>query len=198
MRISNGQLQLSATDVAKHLACRHVTTLDMLAVLKKIERPYWHDPGVAVLEERGLRHEAAYLQHLKDLRYDVLADDDGCHNGLRIDRTVNAMRSGAGAIAQADLQNGRWRGRADVLLRVDRTSPSLLERCRWRTVFPSCPPDPGTVHMRPTRCPPRPSRLQCDKRKLLRFAYGSQAFLCARISAGPHRATTGIGSRQSC
>ena len=122
MRISNGQLQLSATDVAKHLACRHVTTLDMLAVLKKIERPYWHDPGVVVLEQRGLRHEAAYLQHLKDLGYDVLADDDGCHNGSRIERTINAMRSGTGAITQADLQNGRWRGRADVLLRVDRPS----------------------------------------------------------------------------
>ena len=115
MRISDGQLQLSATDVAKHLACRHVTTLDMLAVLKKIERPYWHDPGVAVLEERGLRHEAAYLQHLKDLGYDVLADDDGCHNGSRIERTVNAMHSGAGAIVQADLKNDRWRGRADAI-----------------------------------------------------------------------------------
>src|SRR5207247_8719048 len=96
MRISNGQLQLSATDVAKHLACQLVTTLDMLAVLKKIERPYWHDPGVAVLEERGLRHEAAYLQHLKDLGYVVLADDDGCHNGSRIARTIKAMGSGEG------------------------------------------------------------------------------------------------------
>src|SRR5437867_631818 len=122
MRVDNNQLQLSATDIAKHLACRHLTTLDMLAVLNKIRRPYWHDPGVAVLEERGLRHEAAYLEHLKDLGYDVLAIDDGCHNGSRIERTVNAMRSGAGAIAQADLQNGRWRGRADVLLKVDRPS----------------------------------------------------------------------------
>src|SRR5437867_9181970 len=51
MRIDNNQLQLSATDVAKHLACRHLTSLDMLAAFKKIERPYGHDPGVAVLEE---------------------------------------------------------------------------------------------------------------------------------------------------
>src|SRR5439155_8910128 len=119
MRIDQGQLQLSATDVAKHLMCRHLTSLDLLAALEKIQRPFWHDPSVDVLKERGLRHENAYLEYLKNQGYQVLPDDAARSNGSRMKRTISAMQSGVGAIAQADLQHGRWRGRADVLLKVD-------------------------------------------------------------------------------
>src|SRR5882672_3108832 len=98
MRIDNNRLQLSATDLAKHLACRHLTSLDLMAARGEIKRPYWHDPAVDVLVERGLRHERAYLNHLEKLGRQILAEGGG---GLQ--RTVNAMRSGVGAIVQADL-----------------------------------------------------------------------------------------------
>lgn len=39
-----------------------------------------------------------------------------------LDRTLAAMRSGAGAIVQAHLAHGRWTGRADALLRVEEPS----------------------------------------------------------------------------
>jgi uncharacterized protein len=125
MRIENGQLRLSATDLAKHLACRHLTSLDLLAARGEIERVYRNDPAIAVLEERGFRHEAAYLAYLKGRNYDVLADEDGLDGDARLQRTIHAMKSHAGAIAQADLADlngGRWRGRADILLRVDKPS----------------------------------------------------------------------------
>jgi predicted RecB family nuclease len=122
MRFDNNVLQLSATDLAKHLACRHLTSLDYLAARGELKRPFWHDPAVDVLAERGLRHETAYLTHLQKLGHQILADVRGLDDAGRLQRTLNAMRSGVGAIVQADLNGGRWRGRADVLLRVNRPS----------------------------------------------------------------------------
>jgi len=122
MRLENQQVRLSASDLAKHLACRHLTFLDLLAARGELERPYRHDPSIDVLIERGLRHEAAYLAYLKDQGLELLADEDGLDNDTRFQRTLDAMRAGAAVIAQADLKDGRWYGRADVLLKVDKPS----------------------------------------------------------------------------
>src|SRR2546425_7539303 len=99
MRIENGQVRLSASDLAKHLACRHLTSLDLLASRGEIQRVYRNDPALKVLEERGFRHEAAYLSHLKDSGYDVLPDGDGLDDKARLQRTINAMKAGVGVIA---------------------------------------------------------------------------------------------------
>ena len=114
MQFDGPQLTLSATDLAKHLACRHLTSLDLRVARGEIERPFRPDPGKDALAERGFRHEAAYLAHLRA-------------NGLRVDAssdTLTAMRAGADVIPQADLREGNWHGRADVLLRV--STPSAL------------------------------------------------------------------------
>ena len=70
---TNGErLQVSASDLAKHLACRHLTSLDLKAARGEIKRVYRDDPSLAVLAERGFRHEAAYLSHLKEHGVEVL------------------------------------------------------------------------------------------------------------------------------
>src|SRR2546426_9002301 len=122
MRLENQQVRLSASDMAKHLACRHLTFLDLLAARGELKRPYRHDPSVDVLIERGLRHEAAYLAYLKEQGLEVLADLNGLDDDTRFQRTLDAMRAGAAVIAQADLKDGRWYGRADVLLKMDKPS----------------------------------------------------------------------------
>ena len=122
MRLENGQIRSSATDLAKHLACRHLTTLDLLAAHGKLERVYRNDPMLAVLEERGLRHEAAYLKYLQESGYDIVPDQDDLDGKSRLERTIDAMRAGVGAIVQADLKTGAWFGRADILLKVERPS----------------------------------------------------------------------------
>src|SRR5262245_22993798 len=122
MRIAKQQLEISASDLAKHLACRHLTCLDLLAARGEIARPHWQDPALAVLQERGFRHEAAYLSHLKDRGRTVLLDENGLDEDGRLQRTIHAIRSGIEVIAKADLKNGNWRGRADVLMKVDRAS----------------------------------------------------------------------------
>src|ERR1051326_4962257 len=118
MQLIDGDLLLSATDLSKHLACRHATSLDLKAARGEIERIHRRDPSIEVLEERGRRHEAAYLAYLQNQGRDLTPEGGG------LERTRDAMKSGAGVISQADLQNGRWRGRADILLRVD--TPSEL------------------------------------------------------------------------
>src|SRR6267142_4345705 len=102
MKIENEQLRLAASDLSKHLACRHLTSLDLLAARGEIERLYRHDPSLDALIERGFRHEAAYLDHLKGQGLEVLAHAEG------LQRTLDAMRAGVAVIAQADLKAGRW------------------------------------------------------------------------------------------
>jgi len=116
-------LLLSATDLANHLACRHLTALDRAVAEGRTQPPAWRDPALDLLRERGLAHERAYVEHLRAEGLDVvglreLEGDDA------VERTAAAMREGAGVIVQAALQDGRWHGRADVLLRVE--APSAL------------------------------------------------------------------------
>jgi uncharacterized protein len=116
MQLIDGDILLSATDLSTHLACRHATSLDIKAVRGELQRIHRNDPSLDLLIERGRRHEEAYLDHLRDQGCEVLREGGG------LERTRDAMRSGVSAIAQADLQNGRWRGRADILLKVSKPS----------------------------------------------------------------------------
>jgi uncharacterized protein len=127
MHIEGDVIRLSATDIANHLACRHLTQLDRAVAEGRLNAPAWRDPNLKILQERGLAHEKAYLDHLRargvdvvELRDDGVPATDG--GGSARGRTLAAMRAGAGAIVQAELGEGRWGGRADVLLRVDTPS----------------------------------------------------------------------------
>ena len=53
-----------ATDLTDFLACRHLTTLERLAARELVRRPFFDDPMVAILRQRGLEHERAYVRHL--------------------------------------------------------------------------------------------------------------------------------------
>ncbi len=120
MQILDDQIHLSATDLARHLGCAHLTELERLAAAKKLERPHRHDPMREVLEKRGLEHEAAYIEHLRNDGARTVekipgfeVTDEACA------ATLAAMEAGTDVIVQAALRGERWRGRADVLLRVE-------------------------------------------------------------------------------
>ena len=125
MQAIDGTLRLSATDIANHLACAHLTQLDRGAAEGRIAAPQWRDPSLELLRERGVRHERAYVAHLKGSGVDVVelaAEDGAAPAAPAADRVLAAMRAGAGAIVQAPLGSGRWVGRADLLLRVEGAS----------------------------------------------------------------------------
>ena len=125
MRLVNDLLRLSATDLANHLGCAHLSQQSRAVAEGRARKPKWHDPITALLRERGAEHEAAYLAHLREtqgIEVVTLLGDDAERDGVQ--RTLAAMRGRAALIYQAPLGNARWYGRADYLCRTD--APSAL------------------------------------------------------------------------
>ena len=122
MKVDAGTLRLSATDLANHLACRHVTALDRGAAEGRWRPPDWFRPEAALLRERGLEHERAYVARLEREGRRITRLDEEEDGRRALERTLAAMFAGDPVIAQATLAGGRWLGRADVLLRVERKS----------------------------------------------------------------------------
>ncbi len=124
MQTRDGVLVLSATDLTKHTACPHVTTLDHAAALGRIDQP---DAGVdeqlQLIFSKGLEHERAYLESLYARGLTIIEiPEEGLSPTEREDLTLTAMRSGCQVIFQAALYDGAWVGYADFLLRVERPS----------------------------------------------------------------------------
>lgn len=114
MRLIDDRLVLTPTDLADSLACRHKTTLELEAVYGQRERPNYEDPLAKVLRERGMEHEARYVESLR-ARGLTITNLKGERD---VQRTVEAMRSGVDIIIQAPLGDEGWFGFADVLVKV--------------------------------------------------------------------------------
>jgi predicted RecB family nuclease len=113
----------SATDVASFLACQHTATLDRAESRKEIEKPFFNDPAIELLQKLGWEHERQYLRELTDNKsLAVVQIDVNASWQEAASETVRALRSGAPAIYQATFLDGPWRGRADFLIRKDRSS----------------------------------------------------------------------------
>ena len=124
MRLVDQLLRLSATDLANHLGCRHLSQLSRAVAEGRAKKPQWQDPIAAILRERGIEHEAAYLEHLRETRGTEVVAIPECGEAEGLERTRAAMREGVPLIYQAPLGNGCWYGRADFLRRTE--TPSAL------------------------------------------------------------------------
>jgi predicted RecB family nuclease len=134
MRIRQGTTILSATDLANHLSCRHLTSLNLSLAKGEITEPSWENPHLRVLQQRGLEHEKAYIESLRSKGLSVV-DLSNAAEPAAGEETLTAMRSGVHAIVQAGLGSGDWRGRADVLIRVERLEkPSGLGHWSYELV----------------------------------------------------------------
>src|SRR5213594_808206 len=122
MRQTGSVLRLSATDLANHLACHHLSLLDLSVARGQRRPPDFYRPDVAILRERGDEHERAFLSHLEGQGLRIARPGDDLDDNRGFERTISAMREGADVIVQATLLDGRWSGRADVLRRVSRPS----------------------------------------------------------------------------
>jgi len=121
MRYLGGQLRLAATDLSNHLACRHVTQLDLQVAREERSAPDWAAPDLKVIQELGKRHEAAYLKHLEDERkLQVVRLPEKGNEEEMVAETLRLVAEGADVIAQGALRDGQWFGRPDVLLKVAR------------------------------------------------------------------------------
>jgi uncharacterized protein len=121
MHLVDELLKLSATDLANHLGCAHLSRLDLAVAEGRARKPHRNDPIVELLTERGREHEAAYLAHLRALGLGV-TEIRIAPGAEGVEATLDAMRAGADVIYQAPLGDERWYGRADFLRKVDRPS----------------------------------------------------------------------------
>ena len=71
MKLLSSGLRLSASDLANHLGCRHLTLLDRGVAEDRIEASRWRDPALQVMAEQGFEHERQYLFHLKKQNLDI-------------------------------------------------------------------------------------------------------------------------------
>ena len=115
MKIHDQVLTLTASDLSAHLGCHHLTQLNLRAAKGDLTRPYYDDPTLQLLRDKGIEHEAQYLAHLKAQSLSVTELPE--HTATPAD-TLAAMRTGADVICQATLKDGRFRGRADFLLKT--------------------------------------------------------------------------------
>jgi predicted RecB family nuclease len=123
MRLADdGTLLLSPSDLSGHLACPHLTTLDLRVQRGELERPHVDDTHGDLIRRKGDEHERAYLARiLADGRSIVRIptyDDEWFDAGKARRLTEEAIRAGeAEVIYQPYLSDGTWRGFADFLER---------------------------------------------------------------------------------
>ena len=123
MHRRDGELVLSATDLAAFLACRHKTALDLAVAFGDREKPRrYEDPLLEILWKRGLEHEARYVGELRAHGLGVVDLRDAGDPDARIAATLDAMRAGHDVIVQGALRDGSWFGYPDILRRVERPS----------------------------------------------------------------------------
>jgi predicted RecB family nuclease len=135
MRLLPDLLLLSPTDLSTFVNCRHKTGLDLAAAHKLIEKPRYTDPYTAILQRRGIEHEAAYVASLRaaglrvvevpsDWSPGTAAASAGAEerNAATTEATLAAMHTGADVIVQGRLAHGTLAGYADILRRVERPS----------------------------------------------------------------------------
>src|SRR5271166_693158 len=112
---------LSATDIANFLSCHHLSTLERAEARGEIQKSFFYDPGVNLLRELGIRHEEQYLEHLSATpRFQIARIPTDIPWIDAVNRTTEAIQSGADVVYQATFQDGPWGGRADFLIRVER------------------------------------------------------------------------------
>jgi predicted RecB family nuclease len=111
--------------LSNHLACRHVTTLDLQVTRRERAEPQWAAPDLKVIQELGERFEKRYVEHLRELEAPgrrgkpELVDLSGEKNeAWLLGETLALMQRGVDVISQGALTDRGWFGRVDILRRV--------------------------------------------------------------------------------
>ncbi len=113
MKVVDSKIQLSASDLVNFLSCQHLTELDRKVATKEIDKPTDNNPAIAILHRKGLDHEKAYLQFLRDNGLEI----EDLSEKFSLKATEDAMKKGVDVIYQAPLEKDSWTGIADFLIR---------------------------------------------------------------------------------
>src|SRR5437016_12880610 len=120
MQLIGETLRFSASDLVGHVDCHHLTALDAAVARGELERPRFWDRLLQALFGRGLAHERAYVEHLRQTGHEVVEIDGPAGiDQTRVDKTIKSMRAGVGVIVQGAFLRDGWAGRTDILKRVE-------------------------------------------------------------------------------
>ena len=122
MRVLDGRVWLSPSDVTAYLACEHLTALSLQVARGELPEPPPAGDQAELVFRKGLEHEHAYLAKLRRDGLTVVEielEDDWAQARQA---TLDAMRAGVDVVYQAPLVGDGWRGVADFLVRVERPS----------------------------------------------------------------------------
>jgi len=124
MKINAKRIRLSASDLSNHLACRHLTNLDIAVTRGERSSPKFAGIDLHHVQELGLRHQEDYLNYLstQGLVIETLTHLEHNEEQRLLTETLALMERGANVIAQGALSDGDWFGRPDVLRRVEAPS----------------------------------------------------------------------------
>ena len=124
MKFINTKLRLSATDLSNHLACGHLTQLELRRAKNELDKPVRNSPFLDRIKARGIEHEAAYVRYLKTngnkIVLEIAFEDPNAK-----EKTRTAMLQGVDVIVQGSLGNDTYGGRPDFLLKKAYASPTL-------------------------------------------------------------------------
>ncbi len=146
MRLVEGTLRLSASDLMRFKVCRHATALD----LRKAEIgdiiPGADSEEAELLQRQGDAHEAAYLQSLRDKGLTIVEiPKDAISLEQSAAMTIEALHKGADVIFQGAFLSGAWGGYSDFLERVDR--PSALGDWSYEVIDTKLKRSPDPKHV---------------------------------------------------
>src|SRR5438876_703801 len=124
MQKVGGRITLSPSDLNDHLECPHLTTLALEVARGERSRPFVADEHAELLRRKGELHERAYLERLRaeGRRIVEITLGEPWDFEAAARQTAEAMRAGAEIISQATFVDGRWRGRADFLVKMERAT----------------------------------------------------------------------------
>jgi predicted RecB family nuclease len=122
--LQNNKYRYSPSDLVTFLGCHHATFLDVKNLTEELATT--ESSGTErLLQKKGLEHEKAFLQQLKDSGKSVNEIPKGGSIEQRAALTHEALKSGVDVIYQAVLDQGSWHGEADFLLKCGTPSSSL-------------------------------------------------------------------------
>ena len=108
----------SASDLVAYLGCHHRTELDLKRLNGWDKKPKDADDATQLIQNYGDRHEREYLQELIQSGLSVVQIDKDAPLEIQLQRTDEALRSGADVIFQATLIQPPFIGYADFFIKV--------------------------------------------------------------------------------
>jgi len=129
MKLLNGNLLLSPSDLANHLACAHLTQLELQVQEGELVKPVFSNQQAELIFRKGNEHEAAYLEALRAEGREIveisLGDELDWERAAR--ETEQAIRDRVDVVYQAVLMSEGWRGLADFLERQEDGSYEVVD-----------------------------------------------------------------------